>query len=167
MSTSLVTNEVTNRTPHRQWWALAVLMLPVLLVSGAGDPVVPAPEAAKLAAALRSAGATSVGCANLHGPVWPASDDDADVGASKLFDAYCNGMFLEPMLLGRYPADLAPLLEDVVRDGDLATIRQPLAEMGAAAAQMLGELIDGSALRLPRIELSTELIVRESAAPAP
>ena len=33
MSTSLVTNEVTNRTPQRHWWALAVLMLPVLLVS--------------------------------------------------------------------------------------------------------------------------------------
>jgi DNA-binding LacI/PurR family transcriptional regulator len=36
--------------------------------------------------------------------------------------------------------------------------------MGRTAAQMLGELIDGSSLRLPRIELSTELIVRESAA---
>lgn len=33
MSTSLVTNEVTNRTPQRHWWALAVLMLPVLLIS--------------------------------------------------------------------------------------------------------------------------------------
>ena len=30
------------------------------------------------------------------------------------------------MLLGRYPIDLAPLLEHVVFDGDLATIRQPL-----------------------------------------
>ncbi len=36
-------------------------------------------------------------------------------------------MFLEPMLLGRYPADLMPLFEDViVEPGDLATIRQPL-----------------------------------------
>ncbi|MBN9635007.1 MAG: efflux MFS transporter LfrA [Actinobacteria bacterium] len=33
MSTSLVTNDVTNRTPGRHWWALAVLMLPVLLIS--------------------------------------------------------------------------------------------------------------------------------------
>jgi beta-glucosidase len=45
---------------------------------------------------------------------------------SKIFDALWNGMFLEPMLLGRYPADLVPLLEDVIRDGDMATIRQPL-----------------------------------------
>ena len=75
---------------------------------------------------LRKAGATSIGCANNHAPIWPNSDDDADVGASKIFDALWNGMFLEPMLLGRYPADLMPLFEDVMADGDLATIRQPL-----------------------------------------
>lgn len=76
--------------------------------------------------ALRSAGAARIGCANNHAPMWPASDDPADVGATKVFDALWNGMFLEPILLGRYPADLAPLLEDVIRPGDLATIRQPL-----------------------------------------
>ncbi len=75
---------------------------------------------------LRRAGATSVGCANDHCPIWPASEDDADVGATKLFDAIWNGMFLEPMLLGRYPIDLAALMSEVVQDGDLATIRQPL-----------------------------------------
>ncbi|WP_312856476.1 GH1 family beta-glucosidase [Nocardioides pelophilus] len=80
----------------------------------------------RAAIALRAAGASSVGCANNHAPVWPASDDDADVGASKLFDALWNGMYIEPMLLGRYPVDLAPLLDDVVQPGDMATIRQPL-----------------------------------------
>ncbi len=34
----------------------------------------------RAAIALREAGATSVGCANNHAPIWPASDDDADVG---------------------------------------------------------------------------------------
>ena len=48
----------------------------------------------------------SIGCANNHAPMWPASDDEADVGATKLFDALWNGMFIEPMLLGRYPDDL-------------------------------------------------------------
>ena len=43
-------------------------------------------------------------------------------------------------------------------------MRQPLAEMGSAAAQMLGELIEGLPLRSSRVELSTELIVRESTA---
>ena len=80
----------------------------------------------RAAIALRAAGATSVGCANNHAPMWPASDEPADVGATKLFDAMWNGMFLEPMLLGRYPADLWPLLDDYVLAGDLATIRQPL-----------------------------------------
>jgi LacI family transcriptional regulator len=47
----------------------------------------------------------------------------------------------------------------------LTTVRQPLAEMGRTAAQMLGELIETVALRSNRIELSTELIVRESTAP--
>ncbi len=80
----------------------------------------------RAAIALRAAGATSVGCANNHAPMWPASDDEADVGATKLFDALWNSLFLEPMLLGRYPADLMPVLEHVIHPGDLATIRQPL-----------------------------------------
>jgi LacI family transcriptional regulator len=46
----------------------------------------------------------------------------------------------------------------------LTTVRQPLAEMGRAAAQMLGELIEGVPLRSSRVELSTELIVRDSTA---
>ena len=78
------------------------------------------------AIALRAAGATSVGCANNHAPMWPASEDIADIAATKLFDALWNGMPLEAMLLGHYPVDLQPLLEEVVRPGDLATIRQPL-----------------------------------------
>jgi LacI family transcriptional regulator len=46
----------------------------------------------------------------------------------------------------------------------LTTVRQPLAEMGRTASQMLGELVEGTALRSTRVELSTELIVRESTA---
>jgi beta-glucosidase len=80
----------------------------------------------RAAIALRAAGASSIGCANNHAPMWPASDDEADVGASKLFDALWNGMFSEPMLFGRYPIDLAPLVEPVIKAGDMATIRQPL-----------------------------------------
>ncbi|WP_370248398.1 glycoside hydrolase family 1 protein [Nocardioides sp.] len=76
--------------------------------------------------ALRQAGVVAVGCANFHAPMWPASDDPADVGATKLFDALWNGMFLEPMLLGQYPADLMPLVEELIQPGDLAEIRQPL-----------------------------------------
>ena len=35
--------------------------------------------AGRAAIELRRAGATSIGCANNHAPIWPASDDDADV----------------------------------------------------------------------------------------
>ena len=77
-------------------------------------------------AALRAAGAREVGCANNHAPIWPFSEDPADVGAGKLFDSMWNGMFLEPMLLGRYPVDVAPLMDELVAPGDLALIRQPL-----------------------------------------
>jgi LacI family transcriptional regulator len=49
----------------------------------------------------------------------------------------------------------------------LTTVRQPLTEMGWTAASMLGDLIEGKPLPTQRVELSTELIVREStAAPA-
>jgi len=68
----------------------------------------------------------SIGCANNHAPIWPASDDLADVGAAKLFDGLWNGLFIEPMLTGRYPDDAFPLVEAVVKDGDMPTIRQPL-----------------------------------------
>jgi LacI family transcriptional regulator len=48
----------------------------------------------------------------------------------------------------------------------LTTVRQPLAEMGRVAAEVLGDLIDGVPPRSRRVELSTELIVRESTAPS-
>ena len=69
----------------------------------------------------------SIGCANNHAPIWPASDDEADVGATKLFDALWNGMFIEPMLLGRYPEDLLPAGRGRrSRTATWPTIRQPL-----------------------------------------
>ncbi len=80
----------------------------------------------RAAIALRAAGATSVGCANNHAPIWPGSDDPADVGSAKLFDTMWNGHYLEGMLLGRYSEDLLMVLEPHLRDGDLATMRQPL-----------------------------------------
>jgi LacI family transcriptional regulator len=46
----------------------------------------------------------------------------------------------------------------------LTTVRQPLTEMGRTAAQMLGELMAGIPLRTNRVELSTELVIRESTA---
>ncbi|WP_436529085.1 LacI family DNA-binding transcriptional regulator [Actinoplanes sp. HUAS TT8] len=44
----------------------------------------------------------------------------------------------------------------------LTTVRQPLHEMGVAAARTLLRLINGERLESTRIELATELVVRES-----
>lgn len=72
----------------------------------------------------------------------------------------------------RIPEDLSVVGFDDLPVGrwvspPLTTVRQPLAEMGMAAAEMLGTLIEGLPLASHRIELATELVVRRSTAPAP
>ncbi|MEU8173142.1 LacI family DNA-binding transcriptional regulator [Microbispora hainanensis] len=47
----------------------------------------------------------------------------------------------------------------------MTTVRQPLVQMGAAAARMVLALSDGERLEQHRVELATTLIVRESTAP--
>ena len=46
----------------------------------------------------------------------------------------------------------------------LTTVRQPLTDMGRVAAEMLWGLVEGQRMRTQRMELATELIVRESTA---
>ena len=60
-------------------------------------------------------------------PTDPASEDPADVAAARRIDAIANRLFLDPVLLGRYPDDVPPL---PVQDGDLETIAQPLDVLG-------------------------------------
>ncbi|NDL57064.1 LacI family DNA-binding transcriptional regulator [Phytoactinopolyspora mesophila] len=47
----------------------------------------------------------------------------------------------------------------------LTTVRQPLAEMGALAARSLLRLAAGDTIESPRVELATDLTVRESTVP--
>jgi LacI family transcriptional regulator len=47
----------------------------------------------------------------------------------------------------------------------LTTIRQPLAEMGMLAARTVLRLAQGEHIESPRIELATDLVVRDSTAP--
>lgn len=47
----------------------------------------------------------------------------------------------------------------------LTTVRQPLAEMGLLAARTIVRLARGEQIETPRVELATELMVRESTAP--
>jgi LacI family transcriptional regulator len=48
----------------------------------------------------------------------------------------------------------------------LTTVRQPLVEMGRLAARTALRLVAGEEIETPRIELATELVVRNSTAPA-
>jgi beta-glucosidase len=76
--------------------------------------------------ALRAAGASNIGIANNHPPVWPASDSEADVGAAQAYDALVNGLFADPVLVGRYPTEeLAEAMPGPVAE-DLAIMATPL-----------------------------------------
>ncbi|RZQ64939.1 GH1 family beta-glucosidase [Amycolatopsis suaedae] len=75
--------------------------------------------------ALRAAGAKTVGTANNHGPIWPASDSAADVEAARQLDALVNRLYADPVLLGSYPEEYAGHLPDGYA-ADLPTIAQPL-----------------------------------------
>ncbi|MFT4083436.1 MAG: GH1 family beta-glucosidase [Nocardioides sp.] len=82
---------------------------------------------ARAVAALRSAGAASIGTATNHTPVWRLSDSASDRGGAAFYDALWNWLFADPVLLGRYPDELGDLLGLLpVADGDLAAIHAPL-----------------------------------------
>jgi beta-glucosidase len=68
-------------------------------------------------------------------PVAPATESPADVDAARRIDALANRLFLDPVLVGTYPADLvedlASLMSfDHVQDGDLELISQPIEALG-------------------------------------
>jgi LacI family transcriptional regulator len=48
---------------------------------------------------------------------------------------------------------------------ELTTVRQPLAEMGRTAVNLLRRLLDGQRVETLHVELGTRLIVRGSTAP--
>ncbi|MFF0521686.1 GH1 family beta-glucosidase [Actinomadura nitritigenes] len=72
--------------------------------------------------------------ANNCTPVWAATDSPADRAAADAYDALHNRLFLDPILLGRYP-DLSAFgasddLGGSVRSGDLEIISTPLDALG-------------------------------------
>jgi beta-glucosidase len=86
--------------------------------------------------AMRQAGGTSeLGVTlNLYAMA-PASERPEDVDAARRIDGLANRFFLDPVLLGRYPADVIEDLRELndfscVRDGDLDLIKAPLDVLG-------------------------------------
>ncbi len=69
--------------------------------------------------ALRAAGAESLGITvNLYA-VSPATGSEADVDAARRVDALSNRVFLDPLLQGRWPADLVADLDEIGLADDL------------------------------------------------
>jgi beta-glucosidase len=75
--------------------------------------------------ALRAAGATMIGTANNHSPVWPATGGEADRAAARWLDALINRLYADPVLLGSYPDEIAPYLPEN-HIADLGVIAEPL-----------------------------------------
>ncbi len=87
-------------------------------------------------------------------------------------DGMAIGVYHAASLAGlRVPRDLSVVGFDDYQPLDqwlvppLTTVRQPLAEMGAAAARMLLDLAQGTVPQPRRLELATEMVIRESTAP--
>ncbi|KAA5836894.1 GH1 family beta-glucosidase [Saccharopolyspora hirsuta] len=60
-----------------------------------------------------------------YAPARPHTDSDADREAAALYDVLQNRLFTDPVLLGRYPAEVEPLVEPFIAEGDLAVINTP------------------------------------------
>lgn len=102
--------------------------------------------------ALRAAGASAIGIANVHAPTWPASAASADVDAAKIYDDLVNWTFADPLLAGTYPAGVAELMP--VQADDLKIIAAPLDWYGVnyynptrvGAPDGRAAIIDGAAI---------------------
>jgi beta-glucosidase len=66
--------------------------------------------------------AASIGCIHNRQPCLPATDTPGDAAAAVRLDAYWNGAFADPQILGVYPDAIAFLIEPCQRPGDLARI---------------------------------------------
>ncbi|MDO9394923.1 MAG: family 1 glycosylhydrolase [Herbiconiux sp.] len=81
--------------------------------------------------ALRAAGvAGRIGTILSLNGVVPATDHPDDVAAAERAEYFDGRLFLDPMLGRGHLPELAEVLGDTVRDGDLATIAQPMDVLG-------------------------------------
>ncbi|GAB2961358.1 LacI family DNA-binding transcriptional regulator [Streptomyces pseudoechinosporeus] len=86
-------------------------------------------------------------------------------------DALALGVYRAAAEAGlRIPQDLSVVGFDDLRPAQwtvppLTTVHQPLAEMAATAATMVVKLSQGQSLAQTRVELATELVIRDSTAP--
>ena len=83
--------------------------------------------------AIRAEGGRQAGLVVNLEPKYPASDRPEDLAATRRADAYMNRQFLDPVFLGRYPAELAEIYGagfPAFSAEDYTLIRQPLDFLG-------------------------------------
>ncbi len=83
--------------------------------------------------AYRAEGKRQIGLVLNLEPKHPASDTPADLAATRRADAYMNRQYLEPVLSGAYPAELAVMYGaawPAFPESDLQLIRQPIDFLG-------------------------------------
>lgn len=83
--------------------------------------------------AIRAAGGKRPGLVVNLEPKYPASQSPEDLAATRRADAYMNRQYLDPVFLGRYPAELAQIYGDAwpaFPAGDFKLIQQPLDWLG-------------------------------------
>lgn len=83
--------------------------------------------------AYRAEGAHAIGIVVNIEPKYPASDSAADVAAVRRAHAYMNRQYLDPIFLGRYPAEMAEIFGEawpVFPADDFTLIRQPIDWLG-------------------------------------
>ena len=78
----------------------------------------------KAVQAYRAVGRNQIGLVVNIEPKYPASNEDADLAATRRADAYMNRQFLEPALRGTYPEELPVIFDQAwpaISASDLAT----------------------------------------------
>lgn len=83
--------------------------------------------------AYRTEGKRQIGLVLNLEPKQPASSAPEDLAATRRANAYMNRQYLEPVLTGAYPAELAEIFGDAwprFPDADLRLIRQPIDFLG-------------------------------------
>mgnify|MGYP001549165980 CR=1 FL=1 len=83
--------------------------------------------------AYRAVGTHRIGIVVNLEPKYPASNDPADLAATRRADAYMNRQYLDPVFQGRYPDEMREIFGDAWREPparDMALIAQPIDFLG-------------------------------------
>jgi beta-glucosidase len=98
--------------------------------------------------ALRAAGAKTIGTANNHSPIWPATASAEDAKAAENLAAVINWMYSDPMLKGTYPEEVVPYLPTGFVE-DLEKIHVPLDFYGVNYYEPQGVAAPGEGNPMP------------------